>query len=110
MRGRGGAREERVEAGQGMMGNLPPGYLEVALQPVELSLYQVAAVVEEEVYLGGEGDDVCRAQIPAGGVQGHDSEVGSPQHLPPPSPPNPGPPDYLYHRPSVFPGMVKRAL
>lgn len=57
MRGGGGGGE----AGQGIIGDLHPGYLEVALQPVELSLYQVAAVTEEEVDLRGEGDDVGRA-------------------------------------------------
>lgn len=51
------------------------GYLEVALQPVKLSLYQVAAIMEEEIYLGGEGDDVCGSQIPAGRVKGQGSEV-----------------------------------
>ena len=37
---------------------------------MKLSLYQVAAVMEEEIYLSGEGDDVCGSQIPAGRVKG----------------------------------------
>lgn len=31
--------------------------------------------MEEEIYLGGEGDDVCGSQIPAGRVKGQGSEV-----------------------------------
>lgn len=81
---------------------------------MKLSLYQVAAVMKEEIYLGGEGDDVCGSQIPAGRVKGQGSEVrvssASPilhgREATVPAPPS----DYLYHRPSVFPGMLKRAL
>lgn len=32
--------------------------------------------MEEEIHLGGEGDDVCRAQVPAGRVKGQGSELG----------------------------------
>lgn len=43
---------------------------------MKLSLYQVAAVMEKEIYLSGEGDNVCRAQIPARQVKGQGSEKG----------------------------------
>lgn len=49
---------------------------------MKLFFYQVAAVMEEEIDLGGEGDDVGGAQIPAGGVKGQGSEMRSPLHLP----------------------------
>lgn len=35
-------------------------YLKVILQPTELPLHQVAAIVEKEIHLSGEGDDVGR--------------------------------------------------
>lgn len=50
--------------------DLYPGYLEVSFQPVKLSLYHVAAIMEVEIDLSGEGDDVRRAQIPAEGSKG----------------------------------------
>lgn len=68
--------------GRGTTGGLHPGYLEVALQPAKLPLYQVAAVMEKEIDLGGEGDDVGGTQIPAGGVKGQGSGTGAPLHLP----------------------------
>lgn len=41
---------------------------------MKLSLYQVATVVEIEIYFGGEGDDVRRAQVPAEGSKGRDQQ------------------------------------
>lgn len=97
-------------------GDLHPGYLEVSLQPVKLSLYQMAAIMEVEIYLGGEGDDMRRAQIPAEGSKGRGQRWGLYCIITHPSgegrsvPSPPGPPGYLYHRPSLFPGILKRAL
>lgn len=66
---------------------------------MKLSLYQVAAVVEVEIYFGGEGDDVRRAQIPAEGSKGRDQRWGLCYLSPPtgqqghsPSAPSPAPP------------------
>lgn len=74
MRGWGRSREERQV--QEAERDLYPGYLQVSLQPVKLSLYQVAAVMEEEIHLSGEGDDVCRTQIPAEGSNGRGQRWG----------------------------------
>lgn len=110
MRGWGRGREERQV--QEAERDLYPGYLQVSLQPVKLSLYQVAAIMEEEIHLSGEGDDVCRTQIPA---EGQTAEVrdgvssASPILQGREASPS-APPGYLYHRPSLFPGMLKRAL
>ena len=107
----GGGKAKQV---QEVTGDLHPGYLEVFFQPVKLSLYQVAAIVEVEIHLRGEGDDVCRAHIPAEGSKGRGQRWGlaaSPilqgREASPLATPSPA---YLYHRPSVFPGMLKRAL
>lgn len=82
-----GAGSERQGCGEGR-GQVPeakadlyPGYLEVPFQPVKLSLYHVAAIMEEEIDLGGEGDDVCRAQIPAEGSKGRSQRQGLISHL-----------------------------
>lgn len=108
VRGR-GCRRGRRGRSKGDIHRLPGGR-SPASETVSLP---GGAVMEKEIYLGGEGNDVYRAQIPAGRVKGQGSNMGSLLHLPSfrggrPVPQLP--PGYLYHRPSLSPGMMKRAL
>lgn len=88
----GGAR-----GGGGGGGARTRAYLEVVLQPTELPLNQVAAIVEKEIYLSGERDDMGRTQVPATGVKRQGSEMGV--CMTRPSGGQPDPPYYLYHKP-----------
>lgn len=70
------AQSEGQQQGlRGQKGACTRAYLEVILQPTELSLDQMAAIVEKEIHLSGERDDMGRTQVPATGVKRQGSEI-----------------------------------